>query len=72
MEAQEVVVSADEPADTSCDRTGDELGIVRISDYGDDRWWHCDGFDECFNGLWDRLLAMPNPNRFTVDEDECP
>lgn len=46
MKAQEVIVAADEPADAGGDCTGDEFGVVRVSDFWDDRWRHFDGLDE--------------------------
>ena len=46
MEAAEVAVSADEPADAGGDSAGDEFGIVWVSYFGNDRWRHFDGLDE--------------------------
>ncbi len=46
METEEIVISADEPADVGGDSAGDEFGIVWISHFGNDRWKHFDGFDE--------------------------
>jgi hypothetical protein len=46
MEAQEIIVAADEPADAGGYSADDELGIVWVSDFGSDQWRHFDGLDE--------------------------
>jgi hypothetical protein len=46
IKAEEIAVSADEPADAGGDSAGDEFGIVWVSYFGNDRWRHFDGLDE--------------------------
>ena len=44
--AQEVVVTADEPADAGGYRAGDEFSVVWILDFGGNQWRHVDGLNE--------------------------
>lgn len=46
MKTPEIVVAADEPADAGGERAGDELDMVWVSDFWNDRWRGYDGFDE--------------------------
>lgn len=46
VQAQEVVVATDKPADAGGEGTGNELGIVRVSDFWRSRWRNSDAFDK--------------------------